>query len=48
MKKVFKKIGLFIVNGTTMLPLMVFLLFTSQNKELDKLFKILKSSLEVG
>lgn len=47
MKKILKKSSLVIINGTTMLRLMAFLLFTNQNKELDKLFTILKTSVEI-
>ena len=43
MKRAFRKTGLTIVNYTTMLPLVVFLLFTNQNKELNRLVSILKT-----
>ena len=45
MKKIAKKTATIVINGTTMLPLMAFLLFTNQNKELDKLLVILKESI---
>ncbi|MDJ0644377.1 MAG: hypothetical protein QNJ57_00200 [Flavobacteriaceae bacterium] len=47
MKKILKKSASIVINGTTMIPLMVFLLFTNQNKELDRLISILKASVEV-
>lgn len=47
MKKFLKKSTSLIINGTTMLPLLMFLLFTNQNKEFDRLFKVLKASIEV-
>lgn len=48
MKRFTKKTASIIINGTTMLPLMVFLLFTNQNKELDKLIGILKESIAIS
>ena len=48
MKRILKKSSLVLINGTTMLPIMVFLLFTNQNKELDKLAIILKESISIS
>lgn len=47
MKKFTKKTAAIVINGTTMVPLMLFLLFTNQNRELDKLIGILKESISI-
>jgi len=44
MKKVLKKISLFIVNYTLSMPLLMIMLFTNQNKELSKLLTVLRAS----
>ena len=48
MKRFTKKTAAIIINGTTMVPLMLFLLFTNQNKELDRLIGILKESITIS
>ncbi len=48
MRKFTKKTASVIINGTTMIPLMAFLLFTNQNKELDRLIGILKESITIS
>ena len=47
MKRFTKKTASIIINGTTMIPLMIFLLFTNQSKELDRLIGILKESISI-
>ncbi len=44
MKKIFEKISLLAINYLTVLPLLFFLLFTNQSKELSKLLSVLKTS----
>ncbi|MCB0460652.1 MAG: hypothetical protein KDC74_11665 [Flavobacteriaceae bacterium] len=46
MKKIFTKSIMLIVNVIYMLPLTLLLLFTNQNREIDKLFNEFKTSME--
>jgi len=42
--KIIKKFGLFLVNITLSMPLLLIMLFTNQNKELTKLLTLIRSS----
>jgi len=46
MRKIFERIVLLAINYLTVLPLLFFLIFTSQGKELSKLLSVLKTSSE--
>ncbi|MEZ4840926.1 MAG: hypothetical protein R2821_05280 [Flavobacteriaceae bacterium] len=46
MKKIFTKSIMLIVNVIYMLPLTLLLLFTNQNREIDKLFNEFMTSME--
>jgi len=44
MKTIIKKMSLLAINYLTVLPLLLLLITTNQNKELDKLLSVLKAS----
>ncbi len=43
MRKIFEKVSLLAINYVTVLPLLFFLMATSQGKELNKLLSVLKT-----
>ena len=43
MRNLFKKIGLFVINYLSVLPLLFLLMVTNQSKEMGKLLTILKA-----
>lgn len=44
MKKVFSKISLLVISYVSIIPLMCFLFFTNQNKEMEKLVTVIRTS----
>ena len=44
MKIVFSKISLLVISYMSILPLMCFLFFTNQSKEMDKLITVIRTS----
>jgi len=47
MKTIIKKMSLLTINYLTVLPLLLLLITTNQNKELDRLLSVLKASSSV-